>query len=212
MEVYSKKNEEGDAHCWVSDGSGSFTISKVNTFSIARGTKIVIHLRPEYSQFSRKEEVDKIIQKYSNFISHPIYLNGERQNKVVALWSKQKSEINDDDYRKFFEYIARSKMNYKYKLHLLTDSPLVIKSILYIPGTHSERMGMGQEEMEVSLYSRKILIKEKCTDLLPAYLRFVKGVVDCEDLPLNISRENFQNSALVRKLNQLMTRRVIKLL
>jgi TNF receptor-associated protein 1 len=212
IEVYSKPSASEDAHCWVSDGSGEFSVAKVNTFNLDRGTKIIIHLRPEYSQFARKEEVDKIIQKYSNFIGYPIYLNGERSNKVVALWAKSKSDIKEDDYRKFFEYISRSKIAFKYKLHLITDTPLVIKSILYIPSTHNERMGMGQEEMEVSLYSRKILIKEKCKEMLPSYLRFVKGVVDCEDLPLNISRENYQNSALVAKLNQVMTRRVIKLL
>jgi len=195
VEVYSKRNNDEDAHCWVSDGSGTFTVSKVNSFSLDRGTKIVIHLRPEYSNFSRKEEVEKIITKYSNFISHPIYLNGERSNKVVALWSRSKSEINEEDYKKFWEYISKSKVPYRYKLHLSADTPLIIKSILYIPSTHNEKMGMGQETMEVSLYSRKILIKENCTELLPSWLRFVKGVIDCEDLPMNISRENYQNSA-----------------
>jgi len=150
IEVYSKRSKDSDAYCWVSDGSGDFTVSKVNTFSLDRGTKIIIHLRPEYSQFARKTEVDQIIQKYSNFIAHPIYLNGERSNKVVALWSKMKQECSDADYKKFFEFIAKSKVPYKYMMHLHTDTPLMIKSILYIPNSHNEKMGMGQEECEVS--------------------------------------------------------------
>lgn len=76
-------------------------------------------------------------------------------------------------------------------LHYSTDVPISINSVLYIPSTHNERMGMMQEEAKVHLYCRKVLIKEKCTEILPSYLRFVKGVVDCEDLPLNVSRENY---------------------
>ena len=93
-----------------------------------------------------------------------------------------------------------------------TDVPVSIKSILYVPSTHNERQGLMQEAQDIHLYSRKILIKEKCGELLPHYLRFVKGVVDCEDLPLNISRENYQDSGLITKLRNVLTRRVIKMI
>lgn len=97
-------------------------------------------------------------------------------------------------------------------LHYSTDVPISIKSVLYIPSTHSERQGLVQEAMDIHLYSRKVLIKEKCNELLPHYLRFVKGVVDCEDLPLNISRENYQDSNLIVKLRNVLTRRAIKMI
>ena len=95
-------------------------------------------------------------------------------------------------------------------LHYSTDVPLAIKSLLYIPTSHSEKNGLMQEQPEVHLYSKKVLIKEKCQELLPHYLRFIKGVVDCEDLPLNISRENYQDSSLISKLRNVITRRLIK--
>jgi len=90
--------------------------------------------------------------------------------------------------------------------------PLAIKALVYIPSTHGERFGINQEGADIHLYSRKVLIKAKCQELLPPYLRFVKGVVDCEDLPLNISRENYQDSSLMAKLKNVITRRVLKLL
>jgi TNF receptor-associated protein 1 len=101
---------------------------------------------------------------------------------------------------------------YKFKLHYSTDVPLGIKALLYIPSTHSEKFGMQSESVDVNLYSRKILIKAKAGELFPHYLRFVKGVVDCEDLPLNISRENYQDSSLMSKLRNVLTRRTLKLL
>lgn len=91
-------------------------------------------------------------------------------------------------------------MNYQYRLHYTTDAPLSIKALIYVPSTHIEKFGMQQEEMNVHLYSRKVLIKQKCKEILPNYFRFLKGVIDCEDLPLNISRESYQDSALMAKL------------
>ena len=111
------------------------------------------------------------------------------------------------------EQLANTKVPYKFKVHYSTDVPLSIKSILYIPSTHNERMQFIQETRpSLSLYSRKILIKPNCEELLPNYLRFVKGVVDCEDLPLNISRETYQDTSLMAKLKNVLTRRVLKLL
>ena len=97
-------------------------------------------------------------------------------------------------------------------LHYSTDVPISIKAVLYIPSTHNERQALEQEKSSIHLYSRKILIKENCNELLPHYLRFIKGVVDCEDLPLNISRENYQDSSLIVKLRNVLTRRAIKLI
>lgn len=131
---------------------------------------------------------------------------------MQAIWSRNKSEITPEEYTKFWEYLANTKVAYKYKLHYATDAPLSIKALIYFPSTHMEKFGLGQEEMDVNLYSRKILIKPKCRDILPNYLRFVKGAVDCEDLPLNLSRENYQDSALIAKLKSTITKRLIKLI
>lgn len=112
-------------------------------------------------------------------------------NNLSAIWYRDKREVTLDEYERFFEHLANTKIPYKFMLHYSTDVPLAIKAILYIPSSHNEKMGIGMEASEINLYSRKILIKPKCSELLPNYLRFVKGVVDCEDLPLNISRESY---------------------
>lgn len=117
-----------------------------------------------------------------------------------------------DEYERFFEQIANTRIPFKYKLHYSTDVPLAIKALLYIPSSHNEKMGMPQDQVTVDLYSRKVLIKKNCQELIPSYLRFVKGVVDCEDLPLNISRETYQDTSLIAKLRTVITRRVIKML
>lgn len=212
VEVLSKSNSHPDAHLWVSDGSGEFEVSKVSNPGFERGTKIILHLKPECASFCRREEIVKAVNKYSKFMSFPIILNGERLNVVSAIWAKSKSDISDDDYLKFWEFISNSKTPYKYKMHFSADAPLSITSLLYIPSSHMEKFGMSMEESEINLYSRKILIKSKCRELLPNYLRFVKGVVDCEDLPLNISREGYQDSLLITKLNKIITKRIIKTL
>lgn len=209
VQVISKRSSDSHAFLWVSDGSGSFEVSQIGDPGFLRGTRIVIHLKPECLNFCKPDDVKKIIQKYSNFINFPIFLNGEKQNLVGALWAKNKSEVSADEYTKFWEYISGSQVPYKYKLHYSTDAPLAIRSLVYVPSTHAEKYGMHAEEGEVSLYSKKILIKAKCKDIIPHWLRFLKGVVDCEDIPLNISRENYQDSALISKLKSLYTLKYI---
>lgn len=178
-----------------------------------RGTKITIKLRPDSREFSSENEVEKVIKKFSQFISYPIKLNGQVLNNLQAIWYRDKKEVTTDEYERFFEQIASTKVPYKFHLHYSTDVPLAIKALIYIPSTHGERFGgMNQEKQEIHLYSRKVLIKSQCQELLPNYLRFVKGVVDCEDLPLNISRENYQDSSLMHKLRNVLTRRILKLL
>jgi len=146
------------------------------------------------------------------FITYPIKLNGQLLNNLQAIWQRDKREVTEDQYQQFFEHLANTKIPYKYRLHYSTDVPLQIKAIFYIPSKHNENAGMGQESIDLSLYSRKVLIKQKCTELIPQYLRFVKGVVDCEDLPLNISRESYQDSALIAKLKTVITRRILKMI
>lgn len=139
-------------------------------------------------------------------------MNGALVNNLQAVWYRDKKDVTEDEYERFYEQVADTKIPYKFKLHYSTDVPLAIKALIYIPSTHSERMQMGQEKVQIQLFSRKVLIKDNCQELLPSYLRFVKGVVDCEDLPLNISRETYQDSSLIFKLRNVITRRVLKML
>ncbi|CAI2359030.1 unnamed protein product [Moneuplotes crassus] len=211
VEVISK-SDSGEACRWISDGTGDYEISEIEGSDIERGTRITLYLRPECKNFSRPTEVKNILKKHSLFISYPIKLNGEVLNSLQAIWYRDKREVTEDEYDQFYESIANTKIPFKYQLHYSTDVPLAIKALLYVPSTNTEKFGMQQEASHLHLYCRKVLIKSKCSELLPHWLRFVKGVVDCEDLPLNISRENYQDSHLMAKLKNALTRRVIKLL
>jgi TNF receptor-associated protein 1 len=211
VEVISK-SDSGSTVRWTSDGSGDFEVSEIDGSDIERGTRLTLYLKPECKEFCKPSEVNKILKKYSLFISYPIKLNGEVINSLQAIWYRDRREVTEDEYDKFFESIANTKIPFKYNLHYSTDVPLSIKALLFIPSTNTEKFGMQQEATHLHLYCRKVLIKSKCSELLPHYLRFVKGVVDCEDLPLNISRENYQDSHLISKLRYALTRRIIKLL
>lgn len=211
VEVLSK-SDSGNACRWTSDGSGDYEISEVEGSDIERGTRITLYLRPECKSFAKPSEVKKILKQHSLFISYPIKLNGEVQNSLQAIWYRDKREVTEDEYDQFYENIANTKIPFKFNLHYNTDVPLAIKALLYVPSTNTEKFGAQQEASHLHLYCRKVLIKSKCSELLPHWLRFVKGVVDCEDLPLNISRENYQDSHLMAKLKNALTRRVLKLL
>ena len=212
VEVFSRSSLTGQGVRWVSDGSGEYEVSTVDNLDFERGTKIILKLKPESREFSRESEVEKILKKYSLFITYPIKLNGHLINSLQAIWYRDKREVTEDEYERFFEHLANTKVPYKYKLHYSTDVPLTIKALFYVPAAHSEKLGLQQEQPSMHLYCRKVLIKENCQELLPGYLRFMKGVVDCEDLPLNISRETYQDSSLISKLRNVVTRRCLKLL
>ena len=121
-----------------------------------------------------------------------------------------KREVSEEQYEMFYENLNETKLPYKFKLHYSADVPISIKAIFFLPSHHQEKMQMGQEPIKMHLYSRKVMIKEQCSELIPPYLRFVKGIVDCEDLPLNISRETYQDSSLMGKLKNVVTRRILK--
>lgn len=139
-------------------------------------------------------------------------MNGQQLNSLQAIWYREKREVTEDEYERFYEQIANTKIPFKYKLHYSTDVPIAIKALLYVPSHTTEKLGMPNDVSGLHLYSRKILIKSDCRELLPPYMRFIKGIVDCEDLPLNISRESYQDTALMGRLRSVVTRRTIKMI
>ena len=160
-------------------------------------------------KYSDEKTVEKVLKKYSNFVNFPIYLNGNRLNTIKAVWAEQPSTVSDETYSDFYKYIANAYDDPLDKIHYRADAPLDIKALFFIPSFHSEKYGMGRMEPGVSLYSRKVLIESKSADILPEWLRFIKGVVDSEDLPLAISREKPQDTALINKLRKALTRKII---
>jgi TNF receptor-associated protein 1 len=139
-------------------------------------------------------------------------LNGKRINTVQALWARSKNEIKEEEYNEFYQFIGHDHENPMLRLHFSADAPLALQALLFVPAKNFETMGLGRVESGVNLYCRKVLIQSHAKGLFPEWLRFLKGVVDSEDLPLNISRETMQDTALIQKLNKVLTTRFLKFL
>ncbi|MFT3867952.1 MAG: molecular chaperone HtpG [Nibricoccus sp.] len=211
VKVYShswRASEPG--HVWTSDGSGTYEIEPSE--GERRGTKIVIELKDECAEFAQDSKIKEILERYSAFVSHPINLNAKRINTIQALWLRNKNEIKDEEYTEFYKFQAHAYDEPRLRLHFSADAPLSINALLFVPKENPERFGLMRAEPSVSLYCRKVMIDAKPKDLLPEWLRFLKGVVDSEDLPLNISRETMQDKALIEKLNKVITKRFLKFL
>jgi len=208
--VYSRKHGSDVAHCWRSTGDGSYALSEAT--NVEPGTTIVLKLKSTETNFSQRFHIEQNIRKYSNFVGFPITVDGTRVNTLEALWTKSKNEVTVEQHADFYRYVAQAFDDPRYTLHFQADSPLSIRALFYVPQSHMEKWGMARQDRGVHLYSRKVLIQSRCETLLPEWMRFLKGVVDSEDLPLNISRETMQDSLLMRKLSTVLAKRVVKFL
>ena len=194
---------------WTSDGKSSYAIEEFP--GLDRGTKIVMHLKEDCKEYATESRIKHLIETYSNFVGFPILLNGKRVNEVEALWLKNKSGIDDEQYKAFYQFACKAFDEPFYRLHFSADAPLAIHALVFAPSENPERMGFSKVDCGVALYSSKVLIDAAPKDLLPDWMRFMKGVVDSADLPLNISRETMQDSALMRKLGSVISKRVIRM-
>ncbi|CAE7768167.1 htpG [Symbiodinium microadriaticum] len=206
----SAKAEDSDSgHIWKSDGSGNFSIAGTET---QRGSSITLHMKEQCMEFCDPKRIKEIVKKYSNFVAFPIKVDGIAVNSVQAIWMKDKNSITETEYNDFYKYISNAFDKPKYTLHFSTDAPIDLKALVFFPMLHTEKFGMGRMEPGVNLYSRKVLIENKPADLLPTWLRFLKGVVDSEDLPLSIAREKAQDTLLLKKIKDVLTRKVLRFL
>jgi len=197
-------------HEWVSDGGGTFTIAMCP--GIRRGTSITLELTDEAKEYADEATIRRIIKQYSSFVPFPIKLKGEAINTVQAIWTLGKSEVSEEAYTEFYKFIANAYDEPLARLHFSADAPLAIKTLLFIPKENFESMGFGRMDPGVNLYCQRVLIEQHSKTILPEWLRFLRGVIDSEDLPLNISRQALQDSALVAKINKVVTKRVLKFL
>tara|TARA_Y100000588_G_scaffold93733_1_gene101443 strand:+ start:209 stop:2065 length:1857 start_codon:yes stop_codon:yes gene_type:complete len=200
-----KEDEPGQK--WVSDGS-SYELEESE--GQRRGAKIVLKLKEEHKEFAGEDRLKGIIKRYSSFVPFPINLNGEKVNVVDALWMRKASEIKEEEYAEFYKFQANAFDEPQFRIHFQSDAPLAINALLFTPRDNLEKFGLRRETAGVSLHCRKVLIDAEPKGLFPDWLRYIRGVVDSADLPLNVSRETMQDSALVRKLNQVLTKRYLK--
>lgn len=209
VEVFTRSWRPGSkGYRWESDGSGTYSIEEAD--GLRRGTKIVIRLKSDCKEFAQKWRVQSILEKYSSYIEFPIALNGDRVNTQEAIWLKQADGVSDDEYKAFYKFHAKGVDDPLDWMHFSADAPIEINALVYIPGMNMELPGMPRLEPAVALHCRKVLIDPEPKGFLPEWLRFLNGVVDSADLPLNISRESMQDSALVRKLGQVIVKRFCK--
>lgn len=201
---------DAEGYEWASEGTGSYTLTAAP--GLHRGTKIILELKDEAFDYADEMKIKHIIKQYSNFVSFPIKVAGETVNTVQALWTKSREDIKPEEYTEFYKFIANAFDEPLCSFHFSADAPLAIKSLLFVPEDNIEMMGFGRMEPGVSLYCQKVLIEQHSKNILPEWLRFLKGVVDSEDLPLNISRQALQDNALVAKLKKVITTRFLKYL
>ncbi len=208
--VQSRSWDGSEGSEWVSEGAGSFTISERP--GLHRGTKIILHLKEDAEEYAQKFKVESIIKQYSTFVPFPIKLEGDTVNTVQAIWTRSKNEITDEEYTEFYKFVGNAMDEPDMRLHFTADAPLAINALLFVPKENFESMGFGRMDPGVNLYCQRVLIDQHSENILPEWLRFLKGVVDSEDLPLNISRQSLQDNALVMKLRKVITKRFLKFL
>ncbi|MBW2329024.1 MAG: molecular chaperone HtpG [Deltaproteobacteria bacterium] len=208
--VQTRSWDGSEGHEWQSDGGGSYTISPCQ--GLHRGTRIIIDLKDDAHEYGQKFTIERIIKQYSTFIPFPVKVEGKKVNTVEAIWARSKSEITDEEYTEFYKFVGNAFDEPMYRLHFAADAPLAINALLFVPQENFETMGMGRMQPGVNLYCQKVLIDQHSENILPEWLRFVKGVIDSEDLPLNISRQSLQDNALVMKLRRVITKRFLKFL
>ncbi len=195
---------------WESTGEGKFTIEEIPLEE--RGTKIFFKLKDDAKDFSDDDRVKGVIKKYSNFADFPIYVGGEEVNTISALWHKNKNEITEEERTEFYKFISNDYNPPLGYLHLSIEGRVNFKALIFFPDTPPLNYFRVEDLRSLHLYSSRIFIQDDCKELLPEYLHFVSGVVDTEDLPLNVSREVTQSSPVMAKIKDVITGRILSLL
>ena len=195
---------------WKSDGGGSYSIEEIDR--VERGTSITLALKEDKKEFAEPWRVKQVIKKYSNFVDFPIYVDGEEGNTVDALWHKSKSDITDDQINEFYKFVSNDWEAPLGHLQVNVEGRVSFKSMLFVPKKAPKNLYHDEYQFGVHLYSSKVFIQDDAKNLLPEWARFIKGVVDTEDLPLNVSREVTQNSPIFGKIKTILTGKILAML
>lgn len=195
---------------WYATGEDNYEIGPAEMTE--RGTKVEIKLKEDAPEFADESRLKNIIHKHSEYIGFPIYVGEDQQpvNKQTSIWRMSKQTVTEEQYKDFYKQLTLDFEDPLLHIHVITDAPVQLYALLYVPGKGERGLFSPRREDGLKLYSRNILIDEYNKDLLPEYLRFVQGVVDSEDLPLNVSRETVQTTGLMARLKKVVTGQVMK--
>ena len=213
VEITTRKAGEEQAWKWVSDGLGGYEISEAERES--NGTDIKLFLKDDAKDFTDTIYLRHVIRTYSDHVEYPIVLDlgkagEETVNTASALWTRNKADITEEQYKEFYRHISKNFDDPWLTLHFKAEGSIEYNALLYIPSTAPYDLFQPDRQQSLKLYVNKVFISDKVEGLMPAYLRFVKGVIDSSDLPLNISREMLQQSALLAKIRQGTVSRILK--
>ena len=208
--VVTRRADASSAVRWVSDGQGEFSVEAAEMAEA--GTRITLHLREDEDEFLEPARLEGIVRKYSDHIGLPIELDGKTINQARALWTRPKSELSDEDYQQFYQHIAHDWEPPLSWAHHKVEGTLEYTSLLYLPKRAPFDLWDREQARGVQLYVKRVFILDRAAELLPPYLRFVRGLVDTADLPLNVSREILQGNRVAEKLKSALTKRVLDML
>ncbi len=222
VEVVTRKAGDEPAWRWASDGKGRFTIAEAEAESApTRGTAIILHLRKDQKEYLDPERLRRLVATYSDHIAVPIELvvaNGKAGNGAAeatqinrggALWTRPKSEITEEQYTEFYHHVGQTFDEPWLRMHFKAEGVIEYTGLLFVPSTKPWNLFDPDRKHRVRLYCKRVFITDDCEDLIPAYLRFLHGVIDTEDLPLNVSRELLQKNPVVAKIRAAVTKRVL---
>lgn len=213
VEIITRKAGEEQAWKWVSDGLGGYEISQAQRET--NGTDIKLFLKDDAKDFTDTIYLRHIIRTYSDHVEYPIVLNlgeagEETVNTASALWTRNKAEITEEQYKEFYRHVSKNFDNPWMTLHFKAEGSIEYNALLFIPAAAPYDLFQPDRQQSLKLYVNKVFISDKVEGLMPAYLRFIKGVIDSSDLPLNISREMLQQNVLLAKIRQGTVTRILK--
>jgi molecular chaperone HtpG len=199
---------QDEAVMWESTGDGTYTISTTKD-KTDRGTEIKIFIRSDSEEYLDAHRIESVVRRYSDFVSYPVKVAGKQANSASALWARPRNEITTENYQEFYQHLSGDHQKPLAWEHVVVDVPIQFYAVLFLPRQSPMELLFGQDpKVHIDLHVKRVFIQSDC-ELLPLYLRFVRGVVDCDDLPLNVARESLQNNPVVAKIRQTLTRRIL---
>ena len=199
---------DSEAYEWVSSAGDSYTIAPAERAE--RGTSVIVQLKEDAAEFANTWKLEQVIRKHSNYIPFPIYLGDREVNQKTALWRQMPSEVDEEKHDAFYRQLTLDPDAPLLRLHVNTDAPVQVYALLYVPSHREGGPLSARNDYGLKLYTKKVLIQDYSKELLPSYFRFVEGVVDTEELPLNISRETIQSSRAMDRVRKVLETRLLR--